>query len=97
MGTDLVAAEFREELAAEPRVASAAFLWSPATCGPRETGTRLLGRAASIWSKFTKDSAFALEAFKNMLKLWAELEGPGRTSLPPERYYDLSYYERSLF
>ena len=43
---------------------------------------------------FTPDAAFDREGFRNMLALRAEMEGgqPGA----PEKYVDLSYYERAL-
>jgi ABC-type nitrate/sulfonate/bicarbonate transport system substrate-binding protein len=40
------------------------------------------------------DARLDLEAFKNTLKLRAEMEGG--TSPPPDRYLDLSYYDRAL-
>jgi ABC-type nitrate/sulfonate/bicarbonate transport system substrate-binding protein len=41
-----------------------------------------------------KDGRFDLEGFRNVLKLRAEFEGG--TPAPPEKYIDLSYYERAL-
>jgi ABC-type nitrate/sulfonate/bicarbonate transport system substrate-binding protein len=43
---------------------------------------------------FTPDAKFDLEGFKNMLALRAEMEG-GKGSAP-QKYFDLSYYERAL-
>ncbi len=40
------------------------------------------------------DARLDLEAFRNTLKLRAEMEGG--TPAPPEKYLDLSYYERAL-
>ncbi len=46
---------------------------------------------------FAKDAKFDLDGFKNVLKLRAEIEGQwGGTPPPPERYLDLTYYERAL-
>jgi ABC-type nitrate/sulfonate/bicarbonate transport system substrate-binding protein len=43
---------------------------------------------------FTPDAAFDREGFQNMLALRAEMEGGAVAA--PEKYYDLSYYERAL-
>ena len=43
---------------------------------------------------FTPDARFDREGFRNMLALRAEIEGG--TSGPPEKYFDLSYYERAI-
>jgi ABC-type nitrate/sulfonate/bicarbonate transport system substrate-binding protein len=43
---------------------------------------------------FTPDAKFDLEGFRNMLALRAEMEG-GQGSAP-QKYFDLSYYERAL-
>jgi len=43
---------------------------------------------------FTPDAAFDREGFQNMLALRAEMEGGAVGA--PEKYYDLSYYERAL-
>lgn len=46
---------------------------------------------------FAKDARFDVEGFKNTLKLRAELEGQwGGTPPPPDKYFDLSYYDRAL-
>jgi len=53
--------------------------------------------AADPVNGFAKDARFDLEGFKNVLKLRAEIEGQwGGTPPAPERYLDLSYYERAL-
>jgi ABC-type nitrate/sulfonate/bicarbonate transport system substrate-binding protein len=44
---------------------------------------------------FTPDARFDRQGFDNMLALRAEMEG-GRPSAAPEKYFDLSYYERAL-
>jgi len=43
---------------------------------------------------FAKDGRFDLEGFKNVLRLRAEYEGVAPAA--PEKYLDLSYYERAL-
>jgi hypothetical protein len=46
---------------------------------------------------FAKDARFDVEGFKSTLKLRAEIEGQwAGTPPPPEKYIDLSYYERAL-
>lgn len=46
---------------------------------------------------FTPDIAFDREGFKNVLALRAELERKADADVPPpERYVDLSYYERAM-
>jgi len=44
---------------------------------------------------FTPDARFDRRGFDNMLALRAEMEG-GRAPAAPEKYFDLSYYERAL-
>ncbi|HWJ00842.1 MAG TPA: ABC transporter substrate-binding protein [Burkholderiales bacterium] len=44
---------------------------------------------------FTPDARFDRKGFDNMLALRAEMEG-GRAPAAPEKYFDLSYYERAL-
>jgi ABC-type nitrate/sulfonate/bicarbonate transport system substrate-binding protein len=44
-----------------------------------------------------KDAKFDMEGFRNTLKLRAEIEGQwGGNPPPPDKYIDLSYYERAL-
>ena len=44
---------------------------------------------------FTPDARFDRKGFDNMLALRTEMEG-GRAPAAPEKYFDLSYYERAL-
>jgi len=44
---------------------------------------------------FTPDAKFDRVGFDNMLALRAEMEA-GRPPAAPEKYFDLSYYERAL-
>jgi len=44
-----------------------------------------------------KDAKFDMEGFRNVLKLRAEIEGQwGGNAPPPDKYVDLSYYDRAL-
>ena len=44
-----------------------------------------------------KDAKFDMAGFRNVLKLRAEIEGQwGGTPPPPEKYLDLSYYDKAL-
>jgi ABC-type nitrate/sulfonate/bicarbonate transport system substrate-binding protein len=60
----------------------------------RDVAERTLRALADPRRGFTPDAAFDREGFRNLLALRAEVEGgtPGA----PEKYYDLSYYERAL-
>jgi ABC-type nitrate/sulfonate/bicarbonate transport system substrate-binding protein len=45
----------------------------------------------------TPEAKFDLEGFKKLLSLRAEIEGQwGGTPPPPDRYFDLSYYDRAI-
>jgi hypothetical protein len=44
---------------------------------------------------FAKDARFDMAGFKNTLRLRAEMAGGDRDA-QPEKYIDLSYYERAL-
>ena len=46
---------------------------------------------------YEEDARFDLDGFKNVLKLRAEVEGQWGGKAPaPEKYFDLSYYQRAL-
>ena len=46
---------------------------------------------------FDKDAKFDLQGFKNVLKLRAEIEGQWGGHPPaPEKYFDLSYYDKAI-
>jgi ABC-type nitrate/sulfonate/bicarbonate transport system substrate-binding protein len=45
---------------------------------------------------FNVDAKFDQEGFKNLLALRAEIQRKGEAAIPPERYVDLSYYERAM-
>ena len=55
---------------------------------------RTFRQLANPKTGFTPDAKFDLEGFRNMLALRAEMEGGG--AVAPEKYYDLSYYERAM-
>jgi ABC-type nitrate/sulfonate/bicarbonate transport system substrate-binding protein len=53
--------------------------------------------AADPVDGLAKDAKFDMEGFKNVLKLRAEIEGQwGGTPPPPEKYLDLSFYNKAL-
>ena len=55
----------------------------------------LLGRLSA--DPIAKDARFDMEGFKNVLKLRAEIEGQwGGTPPAPDKYIDLSYYDKAL-
>ena len=60
----------------------------------RDVAERTLRALADPARGFTPDAAFDLQGFRNLLALRAEMEGgnPGA----PEKYIDLSYYERAM-
>ncbi len=64
---------------------------------PLEVAAKSYEAAADPVGGFAKDARFDIEGFKNTLKLRAEIEGQlGGTPPPPDKYLDLSYYERAL-
>src|SRR5712691_10071404 len=78
----------------------------------REAGTKILVErlkvtpevASRTWELMTdpkfglaRDARFDMQGFRNVLALRAEIEGSWGGKPPaPERYYDLSYYDRAL-
>jgi ABC-type nitrate/sulfonate/bicarbonate transport system substrate-binding protein len=60
----------------------------------RDVAERTYRMLADPARGFTPDAKFDLEGFKNMLALRAEMEG-GQGSAP-QKYFDLSYYERAV-
>src|SRR4051812_25081042 len=59
---------------------------------PREVAERTYRMLADPARGFTPDAKFDLEGFRNMLALRAEMEGGQGAA--PQKYFDLSYYER---
>ncbi len=58
---------------------------------------RPIREAADPQKGFAKDAKFDMEGFRNVLKLRAEiLRTPGTDPSKPEKYLDLSYYQRAL-
>jgi hypothetical protein len=47
-------------------------------------------------SGLSKDCALDMQGFKNVLALRAEIENKGGALPPPEKYLDLSYYQRAI-
>jgi ABC-type nitrate/sulfonate/bicarbonate transport system substrate-binding protein len=61
---------------------------------PQEMAEKSLDLMAEPGFGFTRDAAFDLAGFRNVLALRAETEGG--TPADPEHYIDLSYYNRAL-
>jgi len=61
----------------------------------RDIGERTWRLLADPARGFTPDARFDRRGFDNMLALRAEME-PGRPPAAPQKYFDLSYYERAL-
>jgi tripartite-type tricarboxylate transporter receptor subunit TctC/ABC-type nitrate/sulfonate/bicarbonate transport system substrate-binding protein len=61
---------------------------------PRDIAERTWQALADPARGFTPDARFDIQGFRNMLALRAEMEGgkPGA----PEKYFDLSYYDRAM-
>ena len=62
----------------------------------RDVAERTYRMLADSSRGFTPDAKFDREGFANMLALRAEMEGRGGAPAKPEKYFDLSYYERAL-
>jgi ABC-type nitrate/sulfonate/bicarbonate transport system substrate-binding protein len=61
---------------------------------PRDVAAKSLDLMAEPGFGFARDAAFDLAGFKNVLALRAEVEG-GKPA-DPQRYIDLSYYDRAM-
>ncbi len=61
---------------------------------PQDMATQSLTLMAEPGFGFARDAALDLEGFKNVLALRAEVEG-GKAA-DPQRYIDLSYYEKAM-
>lgn len=61
-----------------------------------DVAARTWRQLADPASGFTPDAKFDLQGFRNMLALRQEIEGAGRAAPAPEKYVDLSYYERAM-
>src|SRR6185503_9457676 len=83
-----------------PYQANGAFVqraWAKANSAllDRDIAARTWHLLADPARGFTPDARFDRKGFDNMLALRAEMEG-GRAPAAPEKYFDLSYYERAL-
>ena len=64
---------------------------------PQDVASRAYDLASDQKQGFAKDAKFDAQGFRNVLKLRAELLGTwGGIPPSPEKYLDLSYYERAL-
>jgi len=64
---------------------------------PPQIATSTFALIADPVDGLTKDAKLDMEGFRNVLRLRAEIEGQwGGNPPPPEKYLDLSYYERAL-
>jgi ABC-type nitrate/sulfonate/bicarbonate transport system substrate-binding protein len=64
---------------------------------PQDIAARSYDFAADSKHGFARDARIDLDAFRNVLKLRAEMHGDwGRQAPDPEKYIDLSYYERAI-
>jgi ABC-type nitrate/sulfonate/bicarbonate transport system substrate-binding protein len=64
---------------------------------PEDIATKSYEAAVDPQKGFAKDAKFDMEGFKNALKLRAELlRTPGTDPSKPEKYLDLSYYQRAI-
>ncbi len=61
---------------------------------PQDVAVQSYAIATDPSDGFAKDAAFDLKGFNNVLKLRAEMEGG--TASSPEKYLDLSFYDRAL-
>ncbi len=64
---------------------------------PQDLASRCYDVAVNSPNRFMPDAKIDMAGFKNVLKLRAELHGDwGGTPPSPERYVDLSYYDRAM-
>ena len=68
--------------------------WSTSSSCRRNIAAKSLDLMAEPGFGFARDAAFDLAGFKNVLALRAEVEG-GKLA-DPQRYIDLSYYDRAM-
>jgi ABC-type nitrate/sulfonate/bicarbonate transport system substrate-binding protein len=61
---------------------------------PRDVAEKSLALMAEPGFGFARDAAFDMVGFKNVLALRAEVEGGAPSD--PQRYIDLSYYDRAM-
>jgi len=65
---------------------------------PQDIAEKSLALMAEPGFGFARDAKFDMAGFKNVLALRAEVEGANAAKLPadPQRYIDLSYYDRAI-
>ena len=64
---------------------------------PPDVVTQAYDLAAHPVTGFAKDAKLDMEGFRNVLKLRAEILGQwGGTPPAPDKYIDLTYYQRAL-
>ncbi len=63
---------------------------------PREIAERTYALLIDPAFGLTPDARLSHEGFRNLLALRAEVESKSGAALPPEKYLDLSYYERAI-
>jgi ABC-type nitrate/sulfonate/bicarbonate transport system substrate-binding protein len=61
---------------------------------PADIASEISATATDLARGLTKDAAFDLEGFKAVLRLRAQSEGT--TPSAPEKYFDLSFYQRAM-
>jgi hypothetical protein len=61
---------------------------------PADIAAQAYDDAANPKGGFDKDAALNMEGVKNVLKLRAQFEGG--TPAAPEKYLDLSYYQKAM-
>jgi ABC-type nitrate/sulfonate/bicarbonate transport system substrate-binding protein len=77
--------------------AEAIQLLADKTRGPLEIATKSYAVVTDPKTGMAKDAKFDMAGFRNVLKLRAEIEGQwGGNPPPPEKYLDLSYYDKAL-
>ena len=70
---------------------------SPSGSSTPQVAAQTYAVATDPPDNIAKDAKFDMEGFKNVLKLRAEIEGQwGGNAPPPDKYLDLSYYDRAL-
>ena len=64
---------------------------------PQAVATKSYEVAVDPQKGFAKDAAFDIDGFRNTLRLRTEiLQTPGTDPAMPEKYLDLSYYQRAI-
>jgi len=78
------------------QVCSSALVWNSASLPPApDVAEKSVEGALGQHGGLDKDARLNMEGFRNLLALRAELIG-GLSDIRPEKYLDLSYYERAV-